>query len=106
MHDAGSRKQAHIPFKKTVKGDLPPFFRQDVSPELSISDEEQTGAVKSTVMKDSAFFYLTVKQAGSDPFLLALVKFWPQGKIVLKILGISFDLYNLSIICRAADVNL
>lgn len=54
---AGCGKQAHIPVKQSVDGDLPPLLRKDKCAQLPGLYQEQPGAVHAAVVYNGSLFY-------------------------------------------------
>ena len=62
-HDAGGRKQAHIPVEQPVKGNLPPLVGEDIGPQLAVLYQQQAGTVHAPVVDHGPFFDLPINQA-------------------------------------------
>ena len=85
---AGCGKQAHIPVKQSVDGDLPPLLRKDKGAQLPGLYQEQPGAVHAAVVYDGSLFYCPGPDRAKNAVLLYGGQFSPYREIVCKIHGL------------------
>ena len=88
-HHAGGGKEAHIPVKQAVEGDLPPLVREDIGPELARFHQEQPGAVHVPVVQNRPPGRAAERRAVLKPVLLVLIQLIPDGKIIRKVHPVS-----------------